>query len=243
MSTLSTQEQFQEHSEQEHMCFDLLKLLAALCSTRPSAGADQVAGSNNVTKHPRRKSPSSPASPFENQYHSVCTILSLPEARPIFTTHILGSDRLHIMTAWFNGIITMIKLFPSSEELFTSLPDSVTMKYCDLYRVFVRFVAVLKTILNVEPIDNELRTIIVTFITNFENEILSMCSIIKTKKIRRRVGPMNKSEPKPEPESEKKENIETGNESKSESKKDTPSVPAPSPMPRRSTRLSNKSKM
>jgi len=211
MSTLSTQEQFQEHSEQEHMCFDLLKLLA------------------------------SPASPFENQYHSVCTILSLPEARPIFTTHILGTDRLHIMTAWLNGIITMIKLFPTSEELFTSLPDSVTIKYCDLYRVFVRFVAVLKTILNVEPIDNELRTIIVTFITNFDNEVLSMCRIIKTRRVLRRVGLKNKSEPKPE--TEKKENFETGNESKSESKKDTPSVPAPSPMPRRSARLSNKSKM
>ena len=204
MSTLSTQEQFQEHSEQEHMCFDLLKLLA------------------------------SPASPFENQYNSVCTILSLPEARPIFTTHILGTDRLQIMTAWLNGIVTMIKLFPTSEELFTSLPDSVTLKYCDLYRVFVRFVAVLKTILNVEPIDNELRTIIVTFITNFDNEVLSMCRIIKTKKIRRRVGPKNKSEPKPE--TEKKENIE------SKSKKDTSSVsaPSPSPTPRRSSRLSNK---
>lgn len=208
MSTLSTQEQFQEHSEQEHMCFDLLKLLA------------------------------SPASPFENQYNSVCTILSLPEARPIFTTHILGTDRLHIMTAWLNGIVTMIKLFPTSEELFTSLPDSVTMKYCDLYRVFVRFVAVLKTILNVEPIDNELRTIIVTFITNFDNEVLSMCRIIKTRRILRRVGPKNKSEPKPKPETEKKENIETGNESK----KDTSSVsaPSPSPTPRRSSRLSNK---
>lgn len=206
MSTLSTQEQFQEHSEQEHMCFDLLKLLA------------------------------SPASPFENQYHSVCTILSLPEARPIFTTHILGTDRLQIMTAWLNGIITMIKLFPTSEELFTSLPDSVTMKYCDLYRVFVRFVAVLKTILNVEPIDNELRTIIVAFITNFDNEVLSMCRIIKTRRILRRVGPKNKSEPKPEPkpETEKKEN----NESKS--KKDTSTVSAPSPTPRRSTRIRNK---
>lgn len=208
MSTLSTQEQFQEHSEQEHMCFDLLKLLA------------------------------SPASPFENQYHSVCTILSLPEARPIFTTHILGTDRLHIMTAWLNGIITMIKLFPTSEELFTSLPDSVTMKYCDLYRVFVRFVAVLKTILNVEPIDNELRTIIVAFITNFENEVLSICRIIKTSRIRRRVGPKNISKPEPKPETEKKEN----NESKS--KKDTSSVsapsPSPSPTPRRSSRLRNK---
>ena len=206
MSTLSTQEKFQEHSEQEDMCFDILKLLA------------------------------SPACPFENQYHSVCTILSLTEARPIFTTHILGFDRLQIMTAWLNGIITMMKLFPTSEELFTSLPDSVTMKYCDLYRVFVRFVAVLKNILNVEPIDNELRTIIVAFITNFENEVLSMCRIIKTRRILRRVGPKNKSEPKPEPETEKKENIE------SKSKKDTSSVsaPSPSPTPRRSSRLSNK---
>jgi hypothetical protein len=168
MSTLSTQEQFQEHSEQEHMCFDLL-------------------------------------------------------------THILGTDRLHIMTAWLNGIITMIKLFPSSEELLTSLPDSVTLKHCDLYRLFVRFVAVLKTILNVEPIDNELRTIIVAFITNFDNEVLSMCRIIETRRILRRVGPKNKSEPKPKPETEKKEN----NESKS--KKDTSSVS--SPTPRRSARI------
>jgi hypothetical protein len=191
MSTLSTQEQ----SEQEHMCLDLLNLLA---------------------------------SPFENRYHSMCTILCLSEARPIFTTHILGTDRLHIMAAWLNSIITMIKLFPSSEELLMSLPDSVTNKYCDLYRIFVRFVDVLKNILNVEPIDNELRTIIVAFIINFENEVLSICSIIKTRKILRHVGPKNKSEPKPE--TEKKEN-----KSKNKSKKDTSSVS--SPTPRRSARI------